>query len=109
VVSVGTHEQWIVLTRGDALAKALHTKDWLRIEVFPIVLCVPWGLTIGIVPYLPMPAQTTVAFGPPLSWPELDPGDAENPVILQRCYDEVHAAMQREMDALAKDRTTFFG
>lgn len=109
VVSVGTHEQWVVLTRGDALAKAFRTKKWLRLEVFPIVLNVPWGLTLGIFPYLPMPAQTSLSFAKPLAWPELDPSAADDPVIVQRCYDEVHAAMQVAMDELAAGRTTFFG
>jgi 1-acyl-sn-glycerol-3-phosphate acyltransferase len=109
VVSVGTHEQWIVLTRGDRLAKLLRTKEWLRLETFPIVLSAPWGLTLGIFPYLPMPAQTSIAFSKAIAWPELDPAAAEDPVIVQRCYDEVRAAMQRSMDELARDRTTFFG
>jgi 1-acyl-sn-glycerol-3-phosphate acyltransferase len=109
VVSVGTHEQWIVLTRGDALAKLLNTKKWLRLEAFPIVLNVPWGLTLGIFPYLPMPAQTSLSFGKPIEWPHLDARAADDPVILQRCYDEVHAALQTAMDELARGRTTFFG
>ncbi len=109
VVSVGTHEQWIVLTRGDSLAKWLRTKEWLRLEAFPIVLCVPWGVTVGVVPYFPMPAQTSLAFAKPIAWPELEPSAADDPVILQRCYDEVHAALQSAMNELARGRRTFFG
>jgi 1-acyl-sn-glycerol-3-phosphate acyltransferase len=109
VVSVGTHEQWIVLTRGDRLARALNTKRWLRLETLPIVLCVPWGLTLGIFPYVPLPAQTTVAFAPALRWPDLGPEDAERPAVVDRCYEEVRAALQAAMDTLARGRTTFFG
>lgn len=109
VVSVGTHEQWIVLTRGDSLAKWLRAKKWLRLEVFPIVLNVPWGLTLGILPYLPMPAQTSLQFSAPIAWPELEPSAADDPVILQRCYDQVRDAMQASMDELARGRRTFFG
>jgi 1-acyl-sn-glycerol-3-phosphate acyltransferase len=109
VVSVGTHEQWVVLTRGDRLARLLRTKELLRVAAFPIVLSLPWGLTSGFLPYVPLPSQTTLAFGPAVSWPDLGPDDAENPATLQRCYDEVHAALQREMDALAQGRVPFVG
>jgi 1-acyl-sn-glycerol-3-phosphate acyltransferase len=109
VVSVGTHEQWIVLTRGDGLAKLFNTKKWLRLEVCPIVLSVPWGLTSGVLPYFPMPAQTSIAFAKPIAWPELEPSAADDPVILARCYEEVRAALQTAMDELARGRRTFFG
>jgi 1-acyl-sn-glycerol-3-phosphate acyltransferase len=109
VVSVGTHEQWIVLTRGDRLARALGVKKLLRIETFPIVFSLPWGITSGFLPYLPFPAQTTLAFGPPLAWPDLTPEAADDPAQLQRCYDEVHGALQHELDTLSRDRTPFLG
>ena len=109
VVSVGTHEQWVVLTRGDSLARWVGAKRWLRLEVFPVVLNVPWGLTLGILPYFPLPAQTTLQFGAPIAWPELDPSAADDPATLQRCYDEVRAAMQTSLDELARGRRTFFG
>jgi 1-acyl-sn-glycerol-3-phosphate acyltransferase len=109
VVSVGTHEQWVVLTRGDRLARWLRTKERLRVETFPIVLSLPWGLTSGYLPYWPLPAQTTLAFGPPIAWPDIDPDQAEDPVLLRRCYDQVQAAMQLELDALARDRIPFVG
>jgi len=49
-VCAGPQEQWIVLTRGDAIARALRMKRWARTDVFPIVLSLPWGLTSGFVP-----------------------------------------------------------
>lgn len=45
VVSVGTHEQFIVLTRGDRLARLINTRRHLRASVCPIVISLPWGLT----------------------------------------------------------------
>ena len=59
------------------------------------MLALPWGLTSGFVPYLPLPAQTTLAFGSPITWPELGPEDAERPEVLERCYREVEAACRR--------------
>jgi len=109
VVSVGTHEQLIVLTRGDALAKRLHMHAWARTTVCPIVLSVPWGITSGFVPYLPLPAQTSVVFGAPMTWSELSPQDADDPATLERCYAEVEARMQEMLDELTAGRRPFLG
>ncbi len=104
VVTVGNHEQFIVLARGDRIARILRAHRWARTEVLPIVLALPWGLTSGFVPYLPLPAQTTLAFLPPLRWPELAPTDADDPAVLERCYRDVEAAMQAAMDQLSRGR-----
>jgi 1-acyl-sn-glycerol-3-phosphate acyltransferase len=109
VVCAGTHEQLVILTRGDRLAKLLRTHAWLRADVFPIVLSVPWGLTSGFVPYVPLPAQTTLSFGKPITWPSLKPADAEDPAVLERCYGEVERTMQGMLDELAKGRRAFLG
>jgi len=109
VVSVGTHEQLVVLSRGDRLAKLLHAHAWARTEVLPIVLSLPWGLTSGFVPYLPLPAQTTIAFGEPITWPELGPDAADDPEVLERCYRDVEARMQAELDELSRGRHFLVG
>jgi len=104
VVAAGNHEQFIVLSRGDRLARLLHAHRWARTEVLPIALSVPWGLTSGFVPYLPLPAQTTLAFLPPMTWPELGPDSAEAPAALEGCYREVEATMQATMDRITRGR-----
>jgi len=104
VVTAGNHEQMIVLSRGDRLARLLHAHRWARTEVLPIALALPWGLTSGFVPYLPLPAQTTLAFLPPMQWPELGPESADRPEDVDRCYREVEAAMQATMDRLTRGR-----
>lgn len=109
VVSVGTHEQLVVLARGDGLARLLRTEKWLRTRVVPIVVCVPWGLTIGLLPYLPLPAQTTIAYGAPIRWPGLRPADADDPAVLRRCYGEVVGAMQALLDRLSAGRRPWLG
>lgn len=109
VLNAGTHEQLVVLTRGDAIARALRMHAWARTEVFPIVLSFPWGLTSGFVPYLPLPAQTTIRFGPPLRWPDLGPEAADDPRALARCYDEVAGVMQGMLDDLSRGRRFLIG
>ncbi len=109
VVSVGTHEQLLVLTRGDRIARLTHAHAWARTEVVPIVLSLPWGITSGFLPYLPLPAQTTVAFGEPITWPDLGPRDAEEPAVLARCYTEVETRMQAMLDRLSRGRRFLLG
>ncbi len=109
VVSAGAHEQMIVLSRGDRLARLVHAHAWARTDVFPLIFALPWGLTLGFVPYLPLPAQTTVAFGAPMRWPELGPDEAERPDVLQRCYHEVEATMQSMLDRLMDHRRFLLG
>jgi 1-acyl-sn-glycerol-3-phosphate acyltransferase len=109
VVSTGTHEQLVVLARGDRLARSAGLHAWSRSSVFPLVLALPWGLMLGFVPYLPLPAQTTVAFGAPIAWPELGPDDAERPEVLDRCYRHVEARMQRMLDRLSEGRRFLLG
>jgi 1-acyl-sn-glycerol-3-phosphate acyltransferase len=79
VVSAGTHEQLVVLTRGDRLARWLHM-HW-----------------------------TTLKFGPPIRWPSLSPKDAGDPAVLGRCYAEVESAMQSMLYTLAVGRRAFLG
>jgi 1-acyl-sn-glycerol-3-phosphate acyltransferase len=104
IVTAGNHEQMIVLSRGDRIAHLLRTHRWARTEVLPIAFALPWGLTSGFVPYLPLPAQTTLAFLPPMTWPELGPESADRAEDLDRCYRDVEAAMQATMDRLTRGR-----
>lgn len=109
VVTAGTHEQLVVLARGDRLARRLHAHAWARTEVLPLVLALPWGLTTGFLPYLPLPAQTTVSFLPAMRWPALGPSSAEQPAEVQRCYLEVEAAMAAEMARITRGRRVWLG
>jgi hypothetical protein len=77
--------------------------------VCPIVFALPWGITSGFVPYLPLPAQTTVAFGPAMSWPDVSPEHVDDPVTLDRCYAEVESKMQAMLDELSEGRVPFLG
>lgn len=109
VVTAGNHEQFIVLSRGDRLARLLHAHRWARTEVLPIAFALPWGITSGFVPYIPLPAQTTQAFLPPMTWPELGPESADRPADLERCYRDVEAAMQQALTRLTRGRRCLRG
>lgn len=109
VVSAGSHEQFIVLTRGDRLARLLGLHRWARTDVCPVVLSIPWGISLGFVPYIPLPTQITVAFGAPIAWPELGPDAADDPAIVSRCYERVETEMQATLDRLSAGRRFLVG
>jgi 1-acyl-sn-glycerol-3-phosphate acyltransferase len=109
VVSAGTHEQMIMLTRGDGIARFIDAHAWARADIFPLMLALPWGLMVGFVPYLPLPAQTTVAFGAPITWPGLSPADAEDCEALEHCYRDVEVRMQGMLDGMVAGRRFLLG
>lgn len=109
LVTAGTHEQLIVLRRGRRIARALRMDKLLRNEAFPVVLSLPWGVTVGFLPYLPLPAQTTLQFGPPIRWPDLTAEDAERQDVLERCLAEVQGRMQGMLDELHHNRIPVIG
>lgn len=102
VVGHGGHETLIVLTRGDKLAKRLGL-DRLRMEVAPIAWGLPWGIYPGGVPYIPLPAKVTVEVCEPMDWSAYGPEDADDPIVLERCYEEITEAMQQRLTALAEE------
>jgi len=109
VVSVGTHEQLVILTRGETLARVTGMHRLLRADTLPIALSIPWGISLAYLPYLPLPAQTTLSFGEPIRFPDVRPEQADDEAILARCYDVVERRMQAMLDELSRDRVPFIG
>jgi len=109
VVSVGTHEQLIILTRGDRLAKALRLHKLMRTDTLPLGLALPWGLSSALFPYWPLPAQTSLAFGAPLHFPDVSPAQCDDDAVLSRCYAVVEARMQTMLDELSSGRIPILG
>jgi hypothetical protein len=97
----GAHETTFVLTRGGDFARWAGL-DRLRIKVFPFVWNVPFGPAPAFLPSLPIPTKVTVQLGAPLDWTRHEPGNAEDPEVLQACYDEITEVMQRDMDRMAE-------
>ena len=98
VVTHGSHDAVVVLSRGEPLARALGLKR-LRINVFP-VLAGPFGLTSILAPPLPMPAAITVKFLPALDWTAQGPEAAQDESVVTTCYDEITQVMQSTLDQL---------
>lgn len=103
VVGHGGHETTIVLTRGEWLAKHLGMER-LRLHIAPMLVQVPWGISLPIIPGIPLPAKITVQICPPPDWSHLGPDAADDPEVVDRCYEEITGVMQSALTQLAEER-----
>jgi 1-acyl-sn-glycerol-3-phosphate acyltransferase len=103
VVSVGAHETLRVLTDGRRLAHALGLHRLLRVEVVPVMLCLPWGLWVGAwETHIPLPSRLRIRVLPPLRF-EVPREAANDDAVVTRARDVVAATMQRALDALVAE------
>jgi 1-acyl-sn-glycerol-3-phosphate acyltransferase len=99
VVAHGSHESIVIVNRGDRLARLLGLGR-LHIKVLPIVAGFPWGISLVFPPPIPLPSAVTVQFLPPLQWSSLGPDAADDPEVVDACYEEITSLMQRALDDL---------
>ncbi len=103
VVSAGAHESFRIVTDGREMVRRLGLKRFARVEVLPVILCLPWGVTIGTHFYWPLPVRIRIRVLPPIHWPELGPEAADDDAIVWRCREEVRSAMQDALDDLERE------
>jgi 1-acyl-sn-glycerol-3-phosphate acyltransferase len=108
VASVGGHDTVFVLSEGRWLANGLDRftglKKKLRAVTMPIVLGVPFGLTIETIPtHLPLPAKIRTELLDPIHV-DKDPERVNDREYVDSIYLEVTSAIQDAMDRLAKQR-----
>jgi 1-acyl-sn-glycerol-3-phosphate acyltransferase len=111
IVSVGAHESYVILNRGEALAERLGLKEKLRLHGLPITFrsiffmwCVASGLFTGfpllLAPFaflsifIPMPAKMTFRILPPIDVCSLVDERLTEEENLQSIYDFVVGRMQ---------------
>ena len=108
VVSHGAQHVVFVLSRGDRVARALHLASTpLRVNVLPVLLAPPFGVTMAPSPYPPpLPAAITVQFLPAPGWSALGPNAeaATDPNVVDACYAETVATMQAALDTMCAER-----
>jgi 1-acyl-sn-glycerol-3-phosphate acyltransferase len=108
VASVGGHDTVFVLSEGRWLANGLDRftglKKKLRAVTMPIVLGVPFGLTIETIPtHLPLPAKIRTELLDPIHV-DKDPERVNDREYVDSIYLEVTSAIQDAMARLAKQR-----
>ena len=104
IVTAGAGESLVVLSDGQAAARALRLPKLLRVKALPVSVSIPWGLNFGVVgllPYLPLPTKLVTAV-----MPQIMPDAAESADDLA---ERVRDAMQTRLDALTAGRTPLIG
>ena len=103
VVSVGAHETLFVLNDGRRTARLSGFSRLFRIKSVPLAVGFPMGLTPAGLGNIPLPSQITIRILPRIELAEA-PRAADDPAVVQRCYDHVVQTMQTALDDLAARR-----
>jgi 1-acyl-sn-glycerol-3-phosphate acyltransferase len=101
IANAGAHETLYVLTDGRRFAKKLGLPAFARSEVFPVSLALPWGLAIGPLPHIPVPARFRYRVGEAIDVPmKLEPGEAPSRSLVEELDAAVRSSIQRMLDEL---------
>lgn len=105
IISRGAHDTLFVLGDIYELVRQFHEwgMPWLLDidpEVFPIYLGLPWGISFGPLPNIPLPAKIHTRILPPINFPRNGKKASSDRAYVDECYNTVVETMQRELDKL---------
>jgi 1-acyl-sn-glycerol-3-phosphate acyltransferase len=100
VVSIGSQETALFLSRGARLAKLTRVDKMLRLKTLPIMLGLPFGLMPGVFGHLPLPAKITIQVLPKI---DLEDRYGEDPDV-QEISRDLLESMQDVLTALSDER-----
>jgi 1-acyl-sn-glycerol-3-phosphate acyltransferase len=100
VVSIGSQETALFLSRGARLAKLTRVDKMLRLKTLPIMLGLPFGLMPGVFGHLPLPAKITIQVLPKI---DLEERYGEDPDV-QEIGRDLLQSMQDVLTALSDER-----
>jgi 1-acyl-sn-glycerol-3-phosphate acyltransferase len=103
IVSVGAHETLFVLNDGRKLAELTGFSKLFRIKTMPITFSFPFGLGIGGLFALPLPSKIKVKVLPRIELAEA-PSAANDPAVVEKCFEHVTSTMQTALTGLASAR-----
>ena len=87
------------------LARLTRMDRLFRLDVFPLVLSAPWGLTVGPLPvYLPYPSRILIEVLEPIAFERTGAEAARDEVYVLRCAQQVESTMQSALERLAAER-----
>jgi 1-acyl-sn-glycerol-3-phosphate acyltransferase len=97
VVAIGGQETALFLGQGERIARLLHLHELLRLDVVPIQIAPPWGITVLDLPgRIPLPAKITIEVLPAIDVPPAAGAEEAYEIVTER--------MQTKLDRLAEQR-----
>ena len=100
VVSIGSQETALFLTRGERLAKLTRIDKLLRLKTAPFMLGLPFGLMPAVFGHIPLPSKITIQVMPKIDLRETYGDDPE----VNQIYDDVIGRMQDILESLSEER-----
>ncbi len=100
VVSIGSQETALFLTRGARLAKLTRVDKMLRLKTMPIMFGLPFGLMPGIFGHVPLPAKITIQVLPKI---DLEDRYGDDPDV-QEIAGDLQESMQDVLTSLSEER-----
>ncbi len=101
VAHAGAHETLVVLSDGRRFAEAVGLPRIARARVWPVHLSLPWGLAVGPLPHLPVPARFRYRLGPSIDPRVIAlPGAEPTELQIETLDSLVREALQRELNVL---------
>jgi len=104
-VVAGAHETLLVLDDGRWLARLLRIDRLLGVKTWPIVLCLPWGLWIGVPPpHFPLPSRVFVEVLEPIRFDRVGEQASRQADYVEACHRLVHGRMEAALRRLLARR-----
>ncbi|MBW4495782.1 MAG: acyltransferase family protein [Oscillatoria princeps RMCB-10] len=108
MISTGAHDTLIVMADLYKEMRQLH--EWgmpwllgLDPVVFPIYLGLPWGLSFGPLPNIPLPVKIRTRVCAPIVFERYGRDAALDRDYVDACYEKVRSQMQLELDRLVQE------
>jgi 1-acyl-sn-glycerol-3-phosphate acyltransferase len=108
VISWGAHDTLWVL--GDLYPWVKQWHEWgmpwlaqVDPEIFPIYLGLPWGISFGPLPNLPLPVQIHTRVLAPIWFESYGDEVSRDRIYVAECYERVRSTMQIALDELIQD------
>jgi 1-acyl-sn-glycerol-3-phosphate acyltransferase len=100
VVSIGSQETALFLTRGERLARLAGLDKLMRLKTAPFMLGLPFGLMPSVFGHIPLPSKIAIQV-----MPKLDLGEeyGDDPDV-DEIYDDVMRRMQDVLESLSEER-----
>jgi 1-acyl-sn-glycerol-3-phosphate acyltransferase len=111
VVAVGGHSTALILDDLRWLAEAVGAKRKLRVSAWPLMLSIPWGLTLGpvIPPYLPWPSKIIVEVLEPVVFPSASSVGVDEKIWTQTCARRLERILEDALLRLEAERVSEHG
>lgn len=115
IVSIGAHETYVILNRGEEIAEKLGLKEKLRLHGVPITyrgIFFAWCLATGVFTFfplllapaafasifVPLPAKMTFRILPPIDPKAMTKPELSEEENIQAIYDHVVEVMQKKLE-----------